>query len=421
MALTTHPATRLAGWLAIVVFAVGCQAAPHATTPRAMSRATATGEHGCTSVHTCQWACNQGEGAACTSLAARYEANQTPANFSRARAAYGKACDLDSGAGCVGAAAYEIDDLASAKLLRRACTLGVRRGCAGLSRLAGNQARACQPDQASGCDANVHTIAARRTPESANIPTVDRRNRLSRACTAGVFTACQVRGRLVAAGTLRVRSAKQKIEFLELACVAQEPTACKMLGGLYLAGMEVRRNPGRARTAFDRACRHGDPGTCRSMGAFIMNGETATTPDDAAIAAHLYERGCDQGHEAACLDFGRQLQLGNGVARDRKRAARVFETACNRGGTRACTLAADLYRKGWGVAFAPNKAATLYDRACKSSEAGACRKLSQMYRAGSGVTRDPARANVLLQRACMVGSPTACDEVRQAKPQVVAQ
>src|SRR5690606_29633881 len=111
---------------------------------------------------------------------------------------YGRACDLESAAGCIGAAGYEIDDARAAELYLRACKIGRSAGCRALSALAGKGAPRCTSKARAACAANLSRIRAR----GAKAPTVDASARLNRACRAGVFRACQLRGRLIARGAL---------------------------------------------------------------------------------------------------------------------------------------------------------------------------------------------------------------------------
>jgi|GEM_PF-6155006 len=335
----------------------------------------------CETMESCAKRCMTADGAACTSAGALFVARgPSEANYSAAKEAYDKACNLGHAEGCMRAARFAIERNVITRLYRRACKLGDRRGC-----------RAKPP----------------ATPSV---------RRLTRACLWGSRAACKLRGRMVADNQIQTISNAQRIAFLRAGCRTLEPKSCGALGRMYHDGDGVPRDVQRAYDAFHRACDEGGTDSCRALTKLYetqADAGNAITKTNPGHTVQAYRGACHTGDTVACLRFAQALQIGDGTARDRVKAVRIFESCCASGDSRGCVAAAKMYRRGWGVEFSPSRAANLLRSGCKLGDATSCRELAVLYERGRGVARDTRKASDLLVRACTMGSTLACDRKRR--------
>jgi hypothetical protein len=75
-----------------------------------------------------------------------------------------------------------------------------------------------------------------------------------------------------------------------------------------------------------RGCDGGFRTACTELGAQYDNGTGVR--QDAALAAHDYQRACDLGDAAGCANFGSLLFAGRGTAKDQARGAQLIRNAC---------------------------------------------------------------------------------------------
>jgi TPR repeat protein len=185
----------------------------------------------------------------------------------------------------------------------------------------------------------------------------------------------------------------------------------------------------------------------------VIEGASLFRPEESWI----FEKGCESGDPASCLQLGDLYRLGLGVKLDPSRAAKHYMAACDggigngcfeaailftRGKMRDLKLAQTLWKKaaaryakgveqglvhdmdrlallysaGWGVPKRnPQmarklwaKAAAIRGAACGDGDASACNELGVMHSRGYGVDRNDQKAFSLYQKACDHGSALGC-------------
>jgi TPR repeat protein len=120
----------------------------------------------------------------------------------------------------------------------------------------------------------------------------------------------------------------------------------------------------RAEKMYEKACNGGSSAGCLNLGlAFAAR-------DDQVHAAALYERSCSGGWAAGCHQLAVSYQQGEGVAKDVGRALALFNQACDGDFLDGCTTAAEIYATGQLVPRDIAAAAALYGKAIKALDLG---------------------------------------------------
>jgi hypothetical protein len=88
--------------------------------------------------------------------------------------------------------------------------------------------------------------------------------------------------------------------------------------------------------------------SCNAAGAGYAQAEDASDRDQ-ALAARLFQRGCDLGHAPACNNLGLAHEAAQGVPQDYTRAMSAFERACSGGFAEGCSNQGTLFEHGLGV------------------------------------------------------------------------
>ena len=130
--------------------------------------------------------------------------------------------------------------------------------------------------------------------------------------------------------------------------------------------------------------------------------------DDRAMAARLFQRGCDFGYGAACNNLGLAYQDARGVPQDYELAMTAFARACSLDVAEGCSNKGTLYEHGHGVAANLGDARRLYSLACRRGSPLGCSNLGVLYAEGRGVEADDAAAARLFVEACRAGSEVGC-------------
>jgi TPR repeat protein len=154
-------------------------------------------------------------------------------------------------------------------------------------------------------------------------------------------------------------------------------------------------------TGGDATCSTGDD--CNERGVAL-----AQAPDTLDLAARSFQRGCDQGHAAACNNLGLAYQSGRGVAEDFEQARTAFQRACGEGFAEGCSNEGVLHEQGLGVAKNLGDAQRLYLQACRRGSALGCSNLGALYAEGRGVAANPGEAARFFAEACSRGSDVGC-------------
>lgn len=326
----------------------------------------------------CDAACLRGPAGSC--LASGVILARAPGGENRARVAFERGCAYGFGEACTRAVrhlrggSFDADRVAT--LARRACELEDPDGCVELDRLL------------------ARGLGVRADPEGA-------RADLTRRCDGGLASACGALAEL-SDGTAR----PAEVEALrDRACELGDGAACAARGRQEEARPPKERDGQRLLGSFGRACELGVADACAKV-ARIHDEGLDGVPRDAARAFALFEIGCDDGDELACLEIGARLDVGEGVAADAERGRPLVEAFCAR------SPAICVERAGrWSKLAAPQAklAFELADVTCEATrDAQACALAARLLLGGVGVARDLGAARVRLARACAAGLRDSC-------------
>lgn len=147
--------------------------------------------------------------------------------------------------------------------------------------------------------------------------------------------------------------------------------------------------------------------SCNAAGAGYAQAPDATD-GDRALAARLFQRGCDLGHAPACNNLGLAYEGAQGVPQDYALAMSAFERACSGDFAEGCSNQGTLFEHGLGVPVNLGDARRAYNQACRRGSALGCSNLGVLYAEGRGVMADEAMAARLFAEACRAGSEIGC-------------
>jgi TPR repeat protein len=156
-----------------------------------------------------------------------------------------------------------------------------------------------------------------------------------------------------------------------------------------------------------QACEHGDPQGCYRLGRSYLDGNMSDTPR----AAHFYEKGCELGDGAQCVELAAMYAEGRGLPADLARATALYEKGCGLGTGGACATLGDFAASGRGRARDLVAAASYYGKACDAASDVGCFARGEALREGRGVARDPAGAALAYRRACDRNYKEACHQL----------
>jgi TPR repeat protein len=154
----------------------------------------------------------------------------------------------------------------------------------------------------------------------------------------------------------------------------------------------------------------GDAAAQNNLGMFYTSGEGV--PKDLGKAAELFKKAADQGYAAAQNNLGVSYENGEGVPKDLGKAAELFKKAADQGYPKAqYNLGVD-YASGEGVPKDLGKAAELFKKAADQGYPKAQYNLGVCYASGEGVPKDLGKAAELFQKAADQGDAKAQYELR---------
>jgi TPR repeat protein len=129
-------------------------------------------------------------------------------------------------------------------------------------------------------------------------------------------------------------------------------------------------------------------------------------------AAHLDQKGVDEGDAAAQNNLGMFYTSGEGVPKDLGKAAELFKKAADQGYAAAQNNLGVSYENGEGVPKDLGKAAELFQKAADQGYPKAQYNLGVDYASGEGVPKDLGKAGELFQKAADQGDVQAQYELR---------
>jgi uncharacterized protein len=226
---------------------------------------------------------------------------------------------------------------------------------------------------------------------------------LTDACTADDTRACAFAGRLWVDGRGVARDPERGLDMLVRACDAGAESACGF-ASRWLAEVnnthDMQDAPDlRRRLDIQSSCLAGQSNECLKAGLSFATGRDGF-PQDNALAAAAYARGCDLGESTSCNDLGTALVYGDGVARNVERASALFERSCHLGCPLGCSGLGYMAEHGLGVPRDEARARALYRDACAAFDPYGCLHVEMLAALDAGAPRDGARALAHFSRAC---------------------
>lgn len=388
-------------------------------------------------------------------------------------AGHGPSCTLLGFLYSRGRSGVARDDTKSMEYLVRACTLDDVEGCYHIGSVASQSAqysaarvayqRACELGSGLAC-ARGGDLFERGVGGDPNAATAtklfERAHQLLAPTCPGDGSGCYVLGYLYDGGRGVAKDAVKRNEAYRNGCASGSGDACTMLAGL----LDEAKDTDGANDALERACnkydngdacrrlaerlaiakkdldrafalaKRGcslDPAHCGTLGELYRVGFGVA--EDATEATRLYKTACEAGG-LWCDTFGERAHGGVGMTRDDAAALAALERGCKGGNARSCQVAANMlietktddaraftlasmgcdykrgvtcYLAGWMAAVgraggpaSPERAFALYDKGCTLHSPVACSALADAYRAGTGTAKDPAKAIEKAEEAC---------------------
>lgn len=160
------------------------------------------------------------------------------------------------------------------------------------------------------------------------------------------------------------------------------------------------------------ACEDGRGESCRRLGNLYATGwgdpKVAHVPTaDPQRAAELYQRACESGSLAGCVDLG-VLLFQQAPYPNLDRARGLFQKACDSRNAAGCTHLAALYATGEWVPKDDARAFALYQEACAGGDAAGCYNVGLHFETGRGRPQNLSRARISYENACDLGSFPGC-------------
>ena len=153
---------------------------------------------------------------------------------------------------------------------------------------------------------------------------------------------------------------------------------------------------------FWKACEQGHQGACGELGR-----ERPFMYPKQAIEKGLLPA-CNGGQAAACTLVGRMLSRPDTELFTPDMATSALERACTLGNLDGCLVQADLAMKGTLGSPDPTKAVDIYIRNCDLGHGPSCKAAGDATTQGLGATRSWADAAELYDLGCRAEDPYAC-------------
>lgn len=170
---------------------------------------------------------------------------------------------------------------------------------------------------------------------------------------------------------------------------------CGTLGELYRVGYGVTADPAEATRHYKIACEAG-VNWCDTYGQRAHDGVGMTADDTAALVA--LERGCKGGEPHSC-QIATNILIANKT--DDARAFTLASMGCDYKRGINCYLAGWMAAAGRaGGPASPERAFALYEKGCALGSPAACSSQADAHRAGAGTPKDPAKAIAKAEEAC---------------------
>lgn len=387
-------------------------------------------------------ACTRSAGNACAQLAQLMEAGEK--NLARAETLHQRACELEQWNSCLALGRYELATSPSAaeRSFDKACSAGITAACFEQGKLLDGRSSGMEaaPEQAlslyeKACAAEIHPAcgyAAQLELRQLNgrSPAPESRERLASWVRTGCEVerqdeSCLVLALWTSAGENGVtRDAKRAAALLGPLCArategaklkrdatmstAEYGEACHRLGRLHETGLGVEQNVLGAASLYEKGCDAGHQPACLSEATLQWRG-MAGVKRDPESAVSQFKRLCSSASDKAtgvgpdaCVHLGYAQVTGIGTARDLDEAKSHFEKFCSRGHQLACAHLGHHLVSNRGTEPDRRRGEGLLRSACDSANGQGCLFLADLPSNTKTQRKD------LLQRACQLDVAEAC-------------
>lgn len=231
-----------------------------------------------------------------------------------------------------------------------------------------------------------------------------------KACDGEIAGGCVWLGTMFINGWGVVHDDKQAATLYRKACDLGGIEGCF---GSYFIRHDDRGGVKHALNLSEKACDMGNALECFKVGAMLSSAAPGTSSAENIHSVALFQKACDGGEMRGCYALGLMYASGRGVDRDDRKSVDLQRKACDGGCTSGCVSLGGDYRFAQGVGRDVKRAVTLYRKACDAGDKQGCEQLGNMYQWGWGVGKDNSQAIELYQKACDRGNPEGCDQARR--------
>ncbi len=235
---------------------------------------------------------------------------------------------------------------------------------------------------------------------------------LQKACDGGLGDACMDAGVYLSDGSAGSKDPARAAKLFVRACEAKSKHGCYDLGITYRDGLGVPVDLAKAYQAFEQSCALDDGDGCDQQALALYQGKGIAK--DAPAAVPVFDKACKLSDER-CFNLGVMYDEGVVVKRDAAKAAQVWQRACDQKMVMACFNLGNASQKGDGVAKDAAKARTYFEAACDGDYSDGCNSLGDMCERGTGGAKDLVRAKQLFEKACKGGLELGCKNLKVSK------
>ncbi len=353
-------------------------------------------------------ACDGGVAVGCVALADSLQSSDAQGAEKTARGLYQRACDDGELNGCTqlgqmverGRGGWVKDEPAAVALYKRACDGSELSGCValanaylrgkgGLSRDAVRAVelygRSCDGGELTGCARLASMTAKGKGGIAKNEKRAFALNK--KACDGGALYGCANLGQMYLAGDAGLtKDEREGRALLERSCKGGSAMGCLKLARFGLSSGKLP--PKRVATLMNNACEQGEPDGCAGLGA-LQEENSEGAEQDLERAAALYQRACSEGSMRGCTNLANLTYRGaGGLTKDAKKSFALNEQACKGGDSVGCTRLGLLHALGQGTAKNQKRATELFRGACLAEPGkkldSRCSLLQELIAPGSG-------------------------------------
>ncbi len=167
-------------------------------------------------------------------------------------------------------------------------------------------------------------------------------------------------------------------------------------------------NYNKAKDFYEKGCDNGNLAGCLNIGFLFENHSTDSKTK--ILAADIYKKLCQTGYPKACNNLANMHDKGTIIKQDKQKAKEYYEKACKngKGHLDACKSLGFVYVDGIVVKKDIKKAINLWEIACNGGNIDSCYNVAFNYYDGNGVKKNLQKAKNLWKKACNGGVSAGC-------------